>query len=321
MSTLGPPIDGERFCMKQDHSADCPPFATLTRWFDGLVESAEDERIEAHLDTCARCRQSVLEWGERVASISISQGQGRCPSPAPPAGEDDGEGTSSLGRARGGSAAGETTSPWPPPSQGGGNAAAEGATDCPDAERLLAYCGATLDTTAETLVEEHLRHCAQCVAAVQHFVRLGRQMERDEKPSAVVAAPAHAAIAARHSAGRVAIAALRAWWEQLGDLLTPRLWAGGAVAFAVLVLAIGVTRFLGPPAMQERGGAAPAMVVLTADAVGRARPAEDEVAVTRLARGTRAQQLEVTAGWTRIELVDGRKVWVRSDHVVAVRER
>ena len=71
-------------------------------------------------------------------------------------------------------------------------------------------------------------------------------------------------------------------------------------------------------AIVDRAGAAGARVVVqvSGDNVSaRTRPSDDEPVVATLGRGTVATKLEESGDWTRIEMLDGRRVWVRADAV------
>jgi SH3-like domain-containing protein len=94
---------------------------------------------------------------------------------------------------------------------------------------------------------------------------------------------------------------------------------GAVAATALLVLVI--VRFLpGGADVQFRGVPRPAKVEVIADSViARARPSDAEPIVATLGRGTQVTQLEQSGEWTRIELADGRRVWVRSHAVKPLR--
>jgi hypothetical protein len=125
---------------------------------------------------------------------------------------------------------------------------------------------------------------------------------------------------------RGGVASLTSWWQWLRESLTPTVWPRAALAaVAVLVLAIGLTRFIQStnqlPQMRARSGEQVEMVEITVDTPGRARPALDEPVVLRVAHGTRARWLEASGEWTRIELADGRRVWVEKQTVLQLREK
>jgi SH3-like domain-containing protein len=108
--------------------------------------------------------------------------------------------------------------------------------------------------------------------------------------------------------------------EELGDAGHDLLRLPGLVidemvlavaATALLVLVI--VRLLPGTDVQFRG--VPRFVkvqVITDSAIARARPSDSEPVVATLSRGTEATRLEQSGEWTRIELPDGRRVWVRS---------
>jgi hypothetical protein len=191
--------------------------------------------------------------------------------------------------------------------------------ECLDEEALVAYAAAATTVLPRPVaeIERHLQHCVRCVGALQHLMRLPQQVEAAAGPATevrrVVAAPT--AAAARATALR--------WFERARDLFTPGMWPRAAwAAAAVLVLAIGVSRFVGSRGdyQQSRARSAEqvALVEVTADTPGHARPAADEPVVLQLARGTRARWLETAGMWTRIELADGRRVWLQSKMVMKV---
>jgi len=194
----------------------------------------------------------------------------------------------------------------------------EASAGCPDGEALVAYCHTTAPADAAAAgIEAHLRRCIRCVQAVQQIMRLDRQLQ--EAPTA---AGSTAAARVPEPARAAAV-----WWERLRELLTPQMWPSAAVAFAALVLVLGVTRFVLSPAslreMQSRGAdgrTGTVQVEIIAGVAGRARPADNEPVVAELQRGLRAQRLETSGQWVRIELGDGRRVWVPSTAVEPVHE-
>lgn len=193
------------------------------------------------------------------------------------------------------------------------DAAAEPTPECPDDERLVAYAegAAALGAAAEADVERHVRQCARCAVVLQRIVAapLPEAPVGAARPVAVERAPA--APARR----------IGAWLGGLREWLTlpPLQWAV-AVA-AVLVLAVGVSRFAlpGTPVDQMRDGAPAVNAEVVADVVAHARPDAAEPVVARLRSGTRGVWLEASGGWTRLELADGRRVWVPSASVRRLR--
>ncbi|MFI5397349.1 MAG: zf-HC2 domain-containing protein [Candidatus Binatia bacterium] len=193
------------------------------------------------------------------------------------------------------------------------------AADCIDEETLVAYATAApaAPPPAAAEIERHLQHCTRCVGALQHLMRLPQQVEAAARPETEV----RSVVAAPMAAGARATA-LR-WFERVRDLFTPGMWPRAAwAAAAVLVLAIGVSRFVGSGVdysqPRPRSAEQVALVEVTADTAGHARPAADEPVVLQLARGTRGRWLETAGTWTRIELADGRRVWLESKMVVNV---
>ena len=210
---------------------------------------------------------------------------------------------------------------WSERSTGGALGAS---AECPDAETLVAYCTASpsADPAGTARVERHLRECEACVRAVAHIMTVEQQRQRSAAPAA--AAAASPARVRTRAAGREVMEAAAAWWQRLRETLMPNVWAGSALAAtAALVLALGVSRLMQPagPAeeMRMRGAQPGVTVEIATDTVGRVRPSAAEPVVAPLARGTQARRLEASNGWTRIELADGRRVWVQTETVAARR--
>jgi anti-sigma factor RsiW len=208
-------------------------------------------------------------------------------------------------------------------------AAAEVPAGCLDAETLVAYCaaGGGLDRAAAAHIETHLQQCTRCVATLRQFMRLQRESAAGEAAAALrtdsAAAAGAGAVESARADQRVR-AAVPAWWEWVRDLLTPRLWTGAALAATLAVIvAVGVSHFVSPSGpyeeMRVRDATHAAGVEVTTDTVGRPRPSADEPALVELSRGTQARWLEANGEWTRIELADGRRVWVDSQAVARVR--
>jgi hypothetical protein len=97
-------------------------------------------------------------------------------------------------------------------------------------------------------------------------------------------------------------------------LFVPPLPAFGAVAAtAVLLIVVGrVVPFTG----QDRGvhyrgqDSLREVEIIADDVTGRARPGKNALVVAVLSRGTVAIRLEESGDRTRVELSDGRRVWV-----------
>jgi len=272
-----------------DARRDCPAMPALVEWFDGTLDHDAADRVEQHLDRCGRCRRTLLDWSGRIGAVGLDAISG----------------------------------------------------ECPDTETLAAYGAGALDAPAAAEVERHLQQCARCVPALQHIIMLQRQMQPEPVAEtiateavpgrAVAPSPATLPLWKRGIKGdlffpaRGRVASLTSWWQWLRDSLTPTMWPRAALAaVAVLVLAIGITRFIQPSnqlqEMHARSGERVEMVEITADTPGRARPALDEPAVLRVARGTQARWLETSGEWTRIELTDGRRVWVEKQMVMQIHE-
>jgi Putative zinc-finger len=191
--------------------------------------------------------------------------------------------------------------------------------DCIDDETLVAYASAapTALPPAAAEIERHLQHCVRCVGSLQDLMRFPQQVEAAAGSETDV----RRGLASPPAVGARA-AGLR-WFERVRDVFTPGMWPRAAwAAVAVLVLAIGVSRFVGSGVEysqpRPRSAGQVALVEVTADTPGYARPAADEPVVLQLGRGTRARWLETAGTWTRIELADGRRVWLESKKVVHV---
>lgn len=184
---------------------------------------------------------------------------------------------------------------------------------CLDPETIVAYSEAELSDAEATSAEAHLHTCTRCVAEVQRLI----QLEVAVGPVLTsVPAAAELMATAEPSWGTRA----RHWLRGIADSLQPR-WPIVSALGATAVLILVITRLvpLGPPAgeVQFRSGGIAPQVEVTADNVpARARPDEQEPLVVTLPRGTVATRLEASAEWTRLQLNDGRRVWVRSDALV-----
>lgn len=207
------------------------------------------------------------------------------------------------------------------------SATAPASNECLDDELLVAYAVATTTRAPTTVagVERHLRRCTRCVRTLQRTMRLQLQMEDTAADARTpVAAPEPLRAAASHPpAGFAGVASQ--WWESVRALFMPALWPRTAfAALGILVLTIGVSQFVAPPVTTEidrvRDAGPKGTVEVSVTIAGYARPAVDEPVVVQLARGTRARWLETADEWTRIELADGRRVWVQSTSLKRVAE-
>ena len=118
------------------------------------------------------------------------------------------------------------------------------------------------------------------------------------------------------------VAALRALVQSVGNALA-RPWPAVGMVAATAMLVVVVARLLpsggGGDDIRYRSIAGTAQVAVMADdVVAQARPGDDQAAITALKRGTVASRLEETNEWTRIQLADGRRVWVRSTQVAPI---
>jgi anti-sigma factor RsiW len=230
-----------------------------------------------------------------------------------------------------------------------GEGRGEGATTCLDEETLVAYSEAELTAVEAARAEQHLQQCTHCVSEVQRLTHLRAAMESPQKaetsslasegleaaaplgetqplalrsrlsPAASRRAPARENRRFWYSAGVRAqemLSLLRHWLESIGRIQVQPWPALGAVA-ATALLVLVVVRFLpGRADVQFRGIPGPLKVQITTDsAIARARPSDAEPLVATLGRGTQATRLAQSGEWTRIELPDGRRVWVRSAEV------
>lgn len=202
----------------------------------------------------------------------------------------------------------------PSPALPAGEGAGEGTlAGCLDPETLVAYSDAELTGDEAARAEQHLETCASCVGEVQRLIRLriavGESTTAAQQPARALSPAAPIRWGAR----------VQAWIESFGERFRPRWPALGALAAtAVVILAVTRFVFLGdrPAEVQFRGVQDAPRVEIIADQVpGRARPGDGEPIVATLSRGTVAIRLEESAGWTRLQLADGRRVWVRSADV------
>lgn len=188
---------------------------------------------------------------------------------------------------------------------------------CPSPELVIAYAVTASESSPDSAaIEAHLRSCSHCVSLLQQGIAWQRQMGNlDQKPAALKAS-------VRERPAVVApTAASPAWWSRLltawEELFAPRLVPLGALA--TLLLVFGVLRVLssggGDELRQARDVAALPVVELVRETTGHARPDAAEPIVAQLAAGTKAQRVEGNEQWTRLELDDGRRVWVRSDTI------
>lgn len=286
---------------------------TLSAWLDDELSAKESASLRSHIETCATCREQVVGWvrtverigfeGPRVPGFESSRVRGsRLPSPALPAGEA-----------------------CPEPSRRGEGedtfSKSASTPTCLDPETLVAYSEAELSAGEAARAEQHLQECTECVAEVQRFIAL--RVAMGETPAArqapTRAAEHVAAAGASRWGGR-----LREWAESLADALRPRWAAIGAVAATALVV-LAVARFV--PVGDQRGDVQfrgttnlPQIEVIADNAPARARPGNNEAIVLQLPRGTVATRLEESGKWSRIQLADGRRVWVESAAVKQVAE-
>ncbi|MBI4516270.1 MAG: zf-HC2 domain-containing protein [Deltaproteobacteria bacterium] len=183
----------------------------------------------------------------------------------------------------------------------------ERGADCPDDETLVTYGEAALGAVEAARIEQHLGDCAGCVGEVQRLVRL--RVGLGQATAAPMAAPPVVTAPVRSR-----VADVRAWFEASVRALSRPWPAVGAIAASAAVVIL-VVRFVpfGGDEIQFRGVSGLTKVEVIADEViARARPSENEPVVATLGRGTMATRVEEIGDWTRIELADGRRMWVRA---------
>ena len=262
--------------------AQCPSATTLSAWLDDEPDAATSERTRSHVRECQVCRQQALAWVEAVRVLPGHPTRSATPSVRP---EED----ASFA------------------------AVSEG---CLDEERLVAYCDAQLSPDETVCAEQHLGECGRCVGEVQRLIAVRVAMEETAE------APVPAAPPQRVGEVRRRVAALRAMLQSVGHALA-RPWPAVGMVVATAMLVVVVARLLpssGSGAdIRYRSIAGTAQVaVLADDVVAQARPGDDQAAITALKRGTVASRLEESNEWTRIQLADGRRVWVRSTQVAPI---
>jgi len=263
-------------------SAECPSAMTLSAWLDDEPDTATSDRTRSHVRECQVCREQALTWVEAVRVLPSHPLRSATLSVRP-------EGAPSFG------------------------AVAEG---CLDEERLVAYCDAQLSTDEAVRAERHLGDCGRCVGEVQRLIAVRVAMEE------TAAGPVPAAPPRRVGEVRHWVAALRAVAQSVGNALA-RPWPAVGMLTATAMLAVVVARLLpsggSGDGIRYRSIAGTAQVAVMADdVVAQARPGDDQAAVVTLTRGTVASRLEESNEWTRIQLTDGRRVWVRSTQVTLI---
>jgi hypothetical protein len=313
-----------------DARRECPAMPALVDWFEGALNPDAADRIEQHLDRCGCCRQSLLRWSERIGAVALGAISGECPDV-------------------------ETLVAY--------SAAALDATAATEVERHLRRCARCVPALQHIMVLQRQMQpevgvqssatlpawklvFAHISVFLTRAARRGRtagesnspaesweKSSKDDSRQTVGVGLSRLGSAGkrpRSEAGDVghdphwAKGELPFWWTRLRELLMPPAWPRAALAAAaVLVLAIGITRFIQPTGrsqeMRARSGGQIETVEITADTAGRARPALDEPVVLRVTRGTQARWLETSGEWTRIELADGRRVWVEKQSVTQSR--
>jgi anti-sigma factor RsiW len=316
----------------------CPPNEALSAWLDDELDANEALRIRRHVESCAACREQVVGWMEAVPNnlpLPLLGKEGNRRSKVPPPCQGGGQG--------------EVDEVTRRIFEGEGQA--EGATTCLDEETLVAYSEAELSAVEAAHAEQHLRQCTRCVSEVQRLIHLRTAMESllqkaeigslaSEERVGVKAISSLPAVGKRPSSSSLSLWAracpelvegvgvraqgligrLRDWLESIGRIRVQPWPALGAVA-ATALLVLVIVRFLpGGADVQFRGIPGPVKVqIITDSAIARARPSDAEPIIATLGRGTQATRLEQSGEWTRIELPDGGRVWVRSHDVKQLR--
>jgi len=260
---------------------ECPSAPTLSAWLDEELDTPTSERTRSHVRECAVCREQALSWVEAVRVLAGHPTHTATPS----VGHDD--------------AAASATPPG-----------------CLDEERLLAYCDAHLSADEALRAEQHLGECGRCVGEVQRLIAVRVAIEETVQAPVPVAPPQRGGKVHRW------VGALRATVRSAGNTVA-RSWPALGMLTATAVLAVVVARLLPSGGsgndIRYRSVAGTAQVAIVADdVVARARPGNDQAAVVTLERGTVASHLEESNDWTRIQLADGRRVWVRSTQVARI---
>jgi hypothetical protein len=273
----------------------CPPEQTLSTWMDDELDGVQARRLQAHAERCVDCCEQVLGWLHAVAEVQS-------------------ETSVRLGQDGAKADIGLVARIRPEPS---GDGQAEGPTTCLDEETLVAYSEAALRRDEAGHAEEHLKKCVRCVSEVQRLIGLRVAMEVPPAPSEAPS-PSTAPNLGTVVAGWLAW--LAEWLRSgLGALARPWPAAGLVAVTALAVVVIARLLPMGDADVQLRGAPAPVKFEVIVDGVvAHARPSDDEAVVAMLSRGTILNRLEESQGWTRIELPDGRRVWVRSEAVSPV---
>ena len=172
-------------------------------------------------------------------------------------------------------------------------AAARG--DCPDGEELLRYSANLCGKDEDERVEAHVLDCPACTAEVRRLIQSERAGSLEVGDSAAREVDASA------------------------PLRRLRLSQRPLVALAAALIALAVWR-LAPVSNDDevvvRGGTAAVQIEITNQSIeGRARPHAHEPVVAVLAHGHVVTRLREANGWTRVELEDGRRVWLRSSEL------
>ena len=290
----------------------CPSTETLSARLDDELDPAEAGSVRIHVEVCAACREQVVGWVHAVrkdlgqppqaevlrlqpggwpANTPVGAGLQPAQVPAPTFWV---AGSARAERARG----------------------SEGFTTCLDDETLVAYSEGQLGNDEARRAERHLRECTRCVSEVQRLIHL--QIEVGEvaaDPTGVTVSVAEPVAERVRTAATAWVERLYEWLRSAGRLIAQPWPAVGAVAaIALLVLVIAHVLPGGRNDVGFRGFASRArkVEVIADNVAARARPSDDEPIVATLGRGMEATQLEQSGEWMRIELPDGRRVWVRS---------
>jgi anti-sigma factor RsiW len=265
-------------------TANCPPASSLSAWLDDELSSAEAQQVRDHLTSCAGCRGAVLRWVEAVNAIESPK-----------------------------------------------SAQTNQRPECPSTEVLVAYSDGELAGEQASRTEEHLLNCAHCVRVTQRLIAWKLAVGDVEAAATDEHAQAQRQgwrVIARRLRGILAVlrrgrdAGTEARRHRVPTFARPLLPAAGALAVLLLIVALrSMPVRNGATDVGFRAvGASKQLRVLEDSVTARARPGDNQTAVATLVRGSTGRFLQTERDWTRIELPDGRRVWVRSTEVELVAE-
>ena len=271
----------------------CPSPDTLSAWLDDELEARQAQVVREHLAECARCRECIFGWAGAVGSMLDESVTAADVHPM------DG--------------------PWQRRFPAGAPQQAAMALEaCLPDEILVAYCERELDTERTARAEQHMQSCDLCLLEVQRLTQL--QVGVATETGVARRTPAWSGVAARVTQW---VSGAQKWFASLGQIPVRPWPAVGAVATAAL-LALVVVRLLpsGPRVGDVQFRDVPAapkteVEVVADDTPGRAEPDDNAPIIVMLGRGVTVKRLDDVGQWVRVELPNGHRVWVRSDHLAA----